>query len=92
MGPSGSMQSRPTPVRRAGLHAPEPREDFREDRAAAIALVTTGVLSSGVLLTVLTRGGGGWVPIGADPDPPSVRFDRLHQGVGREPAWVPLRC
>jgi len=33
-----------TLIRRAGLHVPEARENFREDRAAAITLVTGGVL------------------------------------------------
>jgi Transposase DDE domain len=33
-----------TLIRRAGLHVPEARENFRKDRAAAIALATKGVL------------------------------------------------
>ena len=30
----------PTIIRRAGMHVPEARENFREDRQAAIAAVT----------------------------------------------------
>ncbi|PZR92601.1 MAG: ISAs1 family transposase, partial [Hyphomicrobiales bacterium] len=33
-----------TLIRRAGMHVPEARENFREDRAAAIAAVTGKIL------------------------------------------------